>query len=85
MDPREVWAFDPGTVPTVQQLLRETQKARSALTQTKASGPEKWEQTAMAPCMQFFEAKFLQPLQNAAQRRFNDKARQAAAKPSLAW
>ncbi len=85
INPAEVWEFDPETVPTVQQLLREEKTARSGSSTTASSGSQKWEQTAMAPYMRFFEAKFLQPLLTASQRSFNEKARQVAARPTLAW
>lgn len=82
IDPDEAWGFDPETVPTVQQLLREARKVGS---KRSDSSVPKWEQTSLASCMHFFKARFLQPLQQAAQKQFNDKARQSAAKPTLAW
>lgn len=83
IDPAEVWNFDPEAVPTIQQLLKELglkpeSKARVAET-------AKWEQTSLAACMHFFNRRFLQPLVSDSQQALNEKARQAAAKPTLAW
>ena len=39
----------------------------------------------MAPCMRLFDSSFLQPLLARCQQWFNEKARQEAAKPTLAW
>ena len=83
--PEEVWDFDPEGVPTVQQLLREAQAARATVGQSSLTGSQRWDQTSMAPCMRFFESHFLQPLLANAQTKFNEMARQAATKPTLAW
>lgn len=85
IQPEEVWDFDPEAVPTVQQLLREAKAARCSGAESSLTGPKKWDQTAMAPCMRFFQVHFLQPLLAAAQRQFNEKARHSATKPTLAW
>ena len=81
MDPEEVWDFDPEEVPTVQQLLREADAGPKAAGGAKA----KWDQTALAPCMRFFNSQFLQPLQVDCQKALNEKARAAAAKSTLVW
>lgn len=82
-DPEEVWDFDPEAVPTIQQLLKEL--GLKPESKARVAEVAKWGQTSLAGCMHFFNRRFLQPLVSDSAHALNEKARQAAAKPTLAW
>lgn len=81
IDPEAAWEFDPDTVCTVGGLLNQLNSGSAAA----AQGEEPWRATDMSLAVDTFKACFLDSLQADVKAGLADKARQAAAEPTLAW
>lgn len=81
IDPECAWEFDPETVCTVGGLLNELNSGSAAA----AQGEEPWRATEMSTAVDTFRACFLDALQADVKAGLAEKARQAAAEPTLAW
>lgn len=80
INPAAAWDFDIDSVPTVSQLLQEIDDAGSIVTKG-----EEWRATSMCGAVDMFTSMFLEDLAEANKENLNTKAREAAAKPTLAW
>ncbi|KAI7838794.1 hypothetical protein COHA_007409 [Chlorella ohadii] len=81
IDPDAAWEFDPDTVCTVGGLLNQLNSGSAAA----AQGEEPWRATDMAAAVDTFRLCFLDALQQDVKAGLAEKARAAAAQPTLAW
>ena len=86
IDPAAAWEFDPDAVCTVGALLNQLNSSSSAgAAAAAAAGEEPWRGTDMGPAVDTFRACFLDALQADVRAGLAEKARAAAAAPTLAW
>lgn len=83
IEPSLAEEFDPEAVPTIQQLLKEL-KLGAHSTTVRQPSQSRWRDTTLKPHMVEFE-RLLRGLVADSTKALHEKARQAAAKPSLAW
>ncbi|KAL4423871.1 hypothetical protein ABPG75_001172 [Micractinium tetrahymenae] len=81
IDPDHAWEFDPDAVCTVGGLLNQLNSSSGGAVQ----GEEPWRATDMSQAVDTFRACFLDELQAEVKAGLAEKARQAAAEPTLAW
>ncbi|PSC73481.1 DNA primase small subunit [Micractinium conductrix] len=83
IDPENAWEFDPEGVATVGSLLNQLNSMTSGA--AAAQGHEAWRATDMSTAVDTFRSCFLDSLTAEVKAGLAEKARVAAAEPTLAW
>lgn len=82
IDPKDCEEFDPTTVPTLSELLRELNTGDSRM-----DVDNEWEKTSLGKSIRFFRSSFLQPLLKSCKEEMESgyKAKIQQTKNSLSW